>query len=170
MFYFLTHLYFHLLLFPDMYLKVSLLLDNDIIVSKRSNTFTSTKDLHITQTFEFSALSDELDKVSTETSPILKVADELITNASSNYKKSLIIKDVRSVRETFASDTLRNHMGVLISVRATTGTSRTKRVVGRLYLGKTNIPFNDEEFHWVEMVRNFDSSITQWHHLRLDRL
>ena len=153
-----------------MYLKVSLLLDNDIIVSKRSNTFTSTKDLHVTQTFEFSALSDELDKVSTETSPILKVADELITNASSNYKKSLIIKDVRSVRETFASDTLRNHMGVLISVRTSTGSSRTKRVVGRLYLGKTNIPFNDEEFHWVEMVRNFDSSITQWHHLRLDRL
>eukprot|EP00111_Clytia_hemisphaerica_P018766 TCONS_00055489-protein len=141
----------------DMYLKVSLLLDNDIIVSKRSKTFTSTRDLHLTQTFEFSALSDELDKMSTETSPILKVADELITNASSNYKKSLVIKDVRSVRETFASDTLKNHMGVLISVRATTGTTRNKRVIGRLYLGKTNFPFNDEEFHWVEM--KFDATL-----------
>jgi len=157
-------------MFIDIYLKVSLLLDNDIIVSKRSNTFTSTKDLHLTQCFEFSALSDELDKMSTESSSTLKVADELLKHASSNYKKSLVIKDVRSVRHTFASDTLRNHMGVLISVRSTTGLKKHKRVIGRLYLGKTNFPKNDEEFHWVEMVRNFDNSITQWHHLRLDRL
>ena len=109
--------------------------------------------MNISQSFEFLALSDELDQMSTD-----------------NCKKSLVINDVKSIKGAFASDTLRNHMGVLISVRATTGSSKNKRVIGRLYLGKTNSPYNDEEFHWVEMVRNFDSTMTQWHHLRLDQL
>lgn len=102
-------------------------------------------------------------------SPTLQVAEELLFNASTNYKKSLVLDDVRSVRETFSSDTLRNHMGILISVRASTG-NKNKRVLGRLYIGKTNMLCNDEEFHWTEMIRNFDSAIIQWHNLKLDRL
>lgn len=155
----------------DIYLKVSLLLDNDVIMSKRSVSFDASRELGTIQSqkYEFCALSNELDKMSTMASPTLQVADELLSNASKNYKKSLILDDVRSVKETFASDTLRNHMGILISVRASTG-NKNKRVVGRLYIGKTNMPCNDEQFHWNEMIRNFDSTIIQWHNLRLDRL
>lgn len=131
-------------------------------------SFASSKEIGISQRYEFCALSSELDKMSTVASPTLQVAEELLTNASLNYKKSLILDDVKSVKDSFASDTLRNHMGVLISVRASTG-SKNKRVIGRLYIGKTNIPNNDEQFHWNEMIRNFDSTITQWHNLRLEQ-
>lgn len=65
------------------------------------------------------------------------------------------------------SETLRNSMGILFSMRAKT--TRTKRVLGRFYLGRTNILINDEDFHWGEMIKNFDNTITQWHQLKLER-
>jgi len=154
----------------DLYIKISLLLDNDVIQSKRSGTFSSARNININQSFEFNALSVDLDKVSND-SPSSRVADELLLHTTEASKMSLSITSKRSVQNNannLISETLRQNMGILFSLRAST-CNRNKRVLGRLYLGKTNVPINDEDFHWGEMVKNFDNLITQWHQLKLDR-
>ena len=135
-----------------MYIKISLLLDNDVIQSKRTSTYTSTSSININQTFEFSALSADL---------------ELLTNTPEFSKMSLELKDKEIEIKSTSSETLRHNMGILCSVRATTVT-KLKRVIGRLHVGRTNLSLNDEEFHWEEMIRHFDNTITQWHVLKLN--
>lgn len=119
--------------------------------------------------FEFNALSTDLDKISND-SPSTKVANELLSHTSQSHRMSLDLQGPKPPQQSnsLISETLRNSMGILFSMRAKTRT-RTKRVFGRFYLGRTNILINDEDFHWGEMIKNFDNTITQWHQLKLER-
>lgn len=121
-----------------------------MIQSKRSTAFSAASNIIINQTFEFNALSADL---------------ELLTNTTEFSKMSLELKDKEIEIKSTSSETLRHNMGIRCSIIADT-TSKQKRVVGSLNVGKADTSTKNEQFHWNEMVRHFDNTITQWHLLK----
>ncbi|XP_065670727.1 synaptotagmin-15 isoform X2 [Hydra vulgaris] len=155
----------------DVYVKVSILLDNKILLSKKTACFAPSRNISTNkQTFEFNALSDYLDSFP---NPQLDLTQELPSYQSKFVKSSTPLNNSsgtdRYIVELNTPDSLKNHMGILLSVRATTS-NVTKRVIGRLYIGKTSKAESEEQIHWKEMLKHFDNRITQWHYLKLDRL
>ena len=149
-------------------MKVFLLLDKEIVESKTSKSFIPANHLDINQIFEFSALSSDLGTDKND-SPQERTTDELLSNTSSSSRNKLIVTDVPKTKTTYLlSETLGNNMGILISVRAITR-NKNRRVIGRMYIGRTDKHINDESFHWGEMIKCFDNTITQWHHLQADK-
>lgn len=148
----------------EIYVKISLLLDNDVIQCKRTTEYPPVQTTQINQSFEFSALSSDFNQITNNNSP--KLHRELTIPFPDNS-----VSSIQSVINPsgLGFDTLKNNMGILISVRAKTLTKR-KRLIGRIYIGKsdsTTDGLSDQFFHWSEMVKHFDNVITQWHTLKL---
>ena len=153
-------------------MKISILLDNKVLLSKKTNSFPSSRDiLTHKQMFDFNALSGDLDSFPNSqldtTKELLSYHSKFLKSSASFRNKSNVASD--GIIDLHPPDSLKNHMGILLSVRAITS-NNTKRVIGRLYIGKTNKSENEEQIHWREMLKHFDNHITQWHFLRLDRI
>ena len=202
-------------LFLALYIKVSLLLDDFVILTKKSaDVDCSTSDPVFNSTFVFNALSSahtgvhlSTPNVAIETNdpplrrqlaatisdlsrlqegPIndgclsesppspgpMRFASDPFGLADSTNELSTVFP--RQLRELSKSDTkaassrlFYNNMGALISVRTKTSYGM-KRVLGRVFVGKTQFSTEDGLLHWAMMTKNHREFIHKTHLLSLD--